>query len=291
MSRAAAWARTSSEARARACFLRACELDVTVRKPGNVSVASPGHRMHAGQFIASAEAAAAPLFEVGAAVGARIERAIAATQAAVGCNTNLGIVLLVAPLAAAAERPGALDSTPALHDALAAVLAALDIRDAQAAYRAIALAHPAGLGEVPQADVRTVPQIGLREAMALAAPRDLVARQYANGYADVFEAMQRDLAPGFLLAEARADDVQRVFLRWLSRHPDSHIVRKHGEAVAHSVMSAAQVWFAHPAPGGDPGFSAWDHALKADGINPGTSADLTVATLWLAGVLPAWHGS
>ena len=73
--------------------------------------------------------------------------------------------------------------------------------------------------------------------------------------------------------------------------PDSHIVRKHGEAVAHSVMSAAQVWFAHPAPASDPAFSAWDESLKADGINPGTSADLTVATLWLAGVLPAWHGS
>jgi triphosphoribosyl-dephospho-CoA synthase len=291
VSRTAARARTPTGARARACFLRACELDVTVRKPGNVSVVSPGHRMHAGQFIASAEAAATALFDAGIAVGQRIERAIAATQAAVGCNTNLGIVLLIAPLAAAAERPGALDSTPALHDALQVVLAELDRADAQAAYRAIALAQPAGLGEVPQADVRTVPQIGLREAMALAAPRDLIARQYANAYADVFEAMQRDLDCGFLLAEASAADVQRVFLGWLSRHPDSHIVRKHGDAVAHSVMSAAQVWFAHPAPGAAPGFAAWDHALKADGINPGTSADLTVATLWLAGVLPAWHGS
>ena len=283
MNRAAAWGRT--------CFLRACELDVTVRKPGNVSVASPGHRMHAGQFIASAEAAAAPLFEAGAPVGRRIERAIAATQAMVGCNTNLGIVLLIAPLAAASERPDALGSAAALHDALGAVLAALDVADAQAAYRAIAMAQPAGLGQVPQADVSTVPQIGLREAMALAAPRDLIARQYANGFAEVFEATQRDHASGFLLAEAAAADVQRLFLGWLGRHPDSHIVRKHGEAVAHSVMSAAQVWIAHLAPGGDPAFAEWDESLKADGVNPGTSADLTVATLWLAGVLPAWHGS
>ena len=283
MNRAASWART--------CFLRACELDVTVRKPGNVSVASPGHRMRAEQFIASAEAAAAPLFKAGTPVGERIERAVKATQAAVGCNTNLGIVLLIAPLAAAAERPGALEGPMPLRDALDAVLTALDRADAQAAYRAIAMAHPAGLGEVAAADVHTVPQIGLREAMALAAPRDTIARQYANGFADVFEAMRRDLASGFLLAEAGAADVQRVFLGWLGRHPDSHIVRKHGEAVAHSVMSAAQVWFAHLAPGSDPAFAKWDESLKADGVNPGTSADLTVATLWVAGVLSAWHGS
>jgi triphosphoribosyl-dephospho-CoA synthase len=154
------------------------------------------------------------------------------------------------------------------------------------------MAHPAGLGEAAHADVRSVPRIGLREAMALAASRDLIARQYANGFADVFDALRRDIASGFVLAQASAADVQRVFLGWLSRHPDSHIVRKHGEAVAHIVMSAAQGWSAHPAPGGDPAFAEWDQALKAGGLNPGTSADLTVATLWISGVLrPAWHGS
>lgn len=278
-------------ANARDCFLRACELDVTVRKPGNVSVASPGHRMRAEQFIASARAAAGALFESGAAVGRRIEHAVAATHGAVGCNTNLGIVLLIAPLAAAAERPGALGGAAQLHGALDAVLAALDPADARAAYRAIAVANPAGLGQAAHADVHTVPRIGLREAMALAAPRDLIARQYANGFADVFDALRSDVASGFVLARADAVDVQRVFLGWLSRHPDSHIVRKHGEAVAHIVMSAAQRWLAHPAPGSAPSFAEWDQSLKADGVNPGTSADLTVATLWLAGVLAAWHGS
>ena len=275
----------------RDCFLRACELDVTVRKPGNVSVASPGHRMSADQFIASAQAAAAPLFEAGAPVGERIERAVTATQAAVACNTNLGIVLLLAPLAAAAERPGALVSATALRGALDAVLAALDAADARAAYRAIALANPAGLGQAPQADVRSVPQLGLRDAMALAASRDLIARQYANGFADLLAALGRDVPSGFVLAQARDADVQRVYLGWLSRHPDSHIVRKHGEAVAHTVMSAAQAWGPEPDPDRAPAFAEWDESLKAAGINPGTSADLTVATLWTAGVLPTWHGS
>jgi triphosphoribosyl-dephospho-CoA synthase len=282
---------TDPTAHARDCFLRACELDVTVRKPGNVSVVSPGHRMHAEQFIASAQATAAVLFDAGAPVGARIERAVAATWTAVGCNTNLGIVLLIAPLAVAAERAGALDSMAALRSALDAVLSALDLADARAAYRAIATANPAGLGHAAEADVRSVPQIGLREAMALAAQRDLIARQYANGFADVFDALHGDVASGFVLARATAADVQRVYLGWLSRHPDSHIVRKHGVAVAHTVMTSAQAWAAHPAPDSAPAFAAWDESLKAAGINPGTSADLTVATLWIAGVLPAWHGS
>jgi triphosphoribosyl-dephospho-CoA synthase len=280
---------------ARACFLRACELDVVVRKPGNVSVASPGHRMHAEQFIASAAAAVAPLFEAGVPVGERIERAVAATWAAVGCNTNLGIVLLMAPLAAAVEHPGALGSAAALRRALDAVLARLDLADARAAYRAITMANPGGLGHAPHEDVRIVPQIGLRAAMALAAPRDLIARQYTNGFADVFDALRSDVESGFVPAQACETDVQRVYLGWLSRHLDSHIVRKHGEAVAHIVMSAAQVWFSHPAPGTAAAFAEWDESLKAGGINPGTSADLTVATLWMAGVLrpaaPAWHGS
>ncbi len=276
---------------ARDCFLRACELDVTVRKPGNVSVASPGHRMSAAQFLASAQAAAAALFEAAAPVGERIERAVAATHAAVACNTNLGIVLLIAPLAAAAERHGALASATALRESLDAVLAALDTTDAHAAYRAITQANPAGLGQAEQADVRGVPKIGLRDAMALAAPRDLIARQYANGFADLFDALRRDVPSGFVLAQARDTDVQRVYLGWLGRHPDSHIVRKHGAAVAHTVMTAAQAWAAQAMPGNAPAFAEWDECLKAAGINPGTSADLTVATLWTAGVLRTWHGS
>jgi triphosphoribosyl-dephospho-CoA synthetase len=125
-------------ARAKACFVRACELDVAVRKPGNVSRASSGHGMHAELFVASARASAGPLFEGGARVGERIEAAVVASWAVAGCNTNLGILLLCAPIALAVEqRPEA--STPAaLRAAIESVLSELDLADAQAAYRAIA---------------------------------------------------------------------------------------------------------------------------------------------------------
>jgi triphosphoribosyl-dephospho-CoA synthase len=260
--------------RARQAFVRACELDVAVRKPGNVSVVSPGHGMTAAQFIASARAAAAPLFATGTRVGQRIEAAVAASWTAAGCNTNLGIVLLCAPIAAAVERSPATGLRPALD----AVLAELDRDDAAAAFRAITLAQPGGLGDAPAEDVRRPPSVGLREAMALAAARDSIARQYVNGYADLF-----GLAPS---GPPTPEAVQRVFLALLARLPDSHIVRKHGEAVAQTVMSAAQGWQRQAEAGAAldvlPAFIAWDEALKSAGINPGTTADLTVAALLLA---------
>ena len=151
------------------------------------------------------------------------------------------------------------------------MLEALTIADAQAAFRAIAAANPGGLGEASAEDVRSAPTVGLRAAMALAASRDTIARQYACGYHDLFEA----------LGALRGASVQRVFLHWLARWPDSHIVRKHGEAVAHTVMQAAQAWLAIDDPASQPRWASWDIELKHAGINPGTSADLTVATLLL----------
>lgn len=285
--------------RVTASFLRACELDVAVRKPGNVSLDSPGHGMQAAMFTRSAQAAAGPLCRAGARVGARIEAAQAASWAAAGCNTNLGIVLLCAPIAAAAERlpPAAgLVEIARLEPAIESVLAGLDVDDAQAAFRAIAQARPGGLGSAPSQDVRAPATIGLREAMALAAGRDSIARQYRDGFAEVQALAGATLATGFHpglpgdpVAPHTTQAVQRVFLAALARIPDSHIVRKHGEGMAQIVMAAAQGWHARAEQGeclaADPGFAAWDTQLKNAGINPGTTADLTVAALMLAGVV------
>jgi triphosphoribosyl-dephospho-CoA synthase len=287
--------------RARAGFLQACWLDVAVRKPGNVSLASAGHRMQADMFLASAQAAVGPLFAPGARVGDRIEVAMAATWAAVGCNTNLGILLLCAPVAAALECEGACSSVASLRAAIARVLHSLDVADARAAYRAIAQANPGGLGDAPSQDVHDEPTVGLREAMGLAASRDRIAQQYVGGHADLFAIGLAAWPSGFVLGPYRAGEapdaatkaaVQRVFLGFLGAIPDSHIVRKHGEAVAHTVMTAAQAWRDHSSPDGEPSFAAWDESLKMRGINPGTSADLTVATLMIAKLLGSqWHGS
>lgn len=266
----------------RLAFLRACALDIAARKPGNVSQASPGHGMDAGLFLAAAAAAAGPISSAGAGVGERIEGAVAASWQATGCNTNLGIVLLCAPLLAAFERGG---EASGLQDALEDVLQALGPGDARAAYRAIALARPAGLGRVPEQDVHDPPTVGLREAMALAASRDRIAWQYAHTYQDVFAlglpAFRAARASG---CEARA--MQAAFLEFVAALPDSHIVRKHGDAMAQCVISEAAPWRARARAGAalddDAAFALWDEDLKARGLNPGTSADLCVAVALVA---------
>jgi triphosphoribosyl-dephospho-CoA synthase len=304
--------------RARAAFLRACRLDVETVKPGNVSVDSAGHGMTAAQFIASADAAASALFARGAPVGERILGAVRRTRDVAGCNTNLGIVLLVAPLAAALDlladhaATDAATTITAWRTATEKVLAGLDLDDARAAFRAIALANPGGLGDAPEQSVHEAPTVDLRTAMTLAAERDSIARQYANGFRDVFEtglqAVRHVWPPG--QSPLATSVTLNVFLTFLSRWPDSHIVRKHGLTVAQSVTGEARR--RHEAMRRDVfadelgSLGAWDSELKVRGINPGTSADLTVATLFVAGVVdgisavgssehPAhgsdWHGT
>jgi triphosphoribosyl-dephospho-CoA synthase len=281
-------------------FIAACRDELQAPKPGNVHVYAPGHRMTVAQFEESAVAAAGPLCAAGARVGARIRGAVEATIKAVGANTNLGIVLLCAPLAAAAD-PAL--SAPAsgkdrhgdLRDSVLHVLDGLDVADAADAFAAIVRASPAGLGRAEQHDVFAPPHVTLKQAMTAAADRDRVARQYATGFADVF-----DLGiPVYAAAGARWVDPKfatlAIYLSFLARFPDSHILRKHGAEAASEVSRTAQKFDALLHESNNPiglvdELLAWDRILKARGLNPGTTADLTVATLFcirLQSVLPS----
>jgi triphosphoribosyl-dephospho-CoA synthase len=73
-----------------------------------------------------------------------------------------------------------------------------------------------------------------------------------------------------------------VHLAYLSAVPDSHILRKHGAAVAEEIRTQAAALWERVDLAGKPvaDLLAFDAALKERGINPGTSADFTVATLF-----------
>jgi triphosphoribosyl-dephospho-CoA synthase len=271
-----------TQARAASALRWACEVDVRAFKPGNVSIRSPGHGMRAEDFLASAEAAAPALTESGTAVGERILGAIEATRRIVSCNTNLGIVLLCAPLARASE-----SRVGALSERVARVLDALSVRDAQLAYRAIRLAQPGGLGTVTQQDVRDSPSVTLLEAMRQAAERDTIARQYATGYGDIFMVGVPALQAARRTGHSSEHAALTVYLEFLSRFPDSLIVRKFGLEAASAVSAKAAELRGMLASAADlqsltPSLAAWDGELKRAGVNPGTSADLTVASLFAA---------
>nr|WP_245239720.1 triphosphoribosyl-dephospho-CoA synthase [Methylobacterium variabile] len=261
-----------------AAYLAACRAELAAIKPGNVHVHAAGHRMTVADFEASAVLSAPHIAAAGARVGARAEGAVAATRVGIGQNTNLGIVLLCAPLAAAAERPGP------LRPALAAVLAGLDTTDAAGIYAAIRLASPGGLGRAARHDVTAEgPPPPLLAAMAEAAERDRIARAYVTGFADLFETGLSALAAARARGLTEPWTTTAVHLAFLAGFPDSHIVRKFGAAAAEAVRAEAEAALGGLAlgEGARAVLLAHDAALKAAGLNPGTSADLTVATLFL----------
>ncbi len=167
-------------------------------------------------------------------VGERILRAIQATRAVVAFNTNLGIVLLCAPLAHAALVPAV---EPGLRERLRAVLAQLDIEDAELTYRAIRLAQPGGLGSSPRHDVSSAPSVTLLEAMQEARLRDRIAWQYATGFEDVFESGTGLVRAALARWGSTEWAAVAVYLAFLARYPDSHVARKHGDEVAREVVS------------------------------------------------------
>lgn len=252
----------------------ACIWEATARKPGNVHRYRDFADMTYLDFIMSA-AAIAPVMDRAPRqrVGQTILDAVKATRQVTSANTNLGIILLFAPLAAVPEGTG-------LKTGVGEVLANLNVEDARLAYQAIRLAQPGGLGKVEEQDVKEEPTLSLREVMALAAERDTIAHQYVCDYEDVFnhyEPFWRD----FLRSKELETQIILCHLNWLAHYPDSLIVRKRGIEEAKEVQRrAAQVLDAYPNTKCLDDFDAW---LRAEGNsrNPGTSADLTAACLFV----------
>ena len=268
-----------------AAVWRACIEELEAPKPGNVSFVSPGHGMTAADFVASARCTADVLGTPDLSLGERVLGSIRATRAVTGCNTNLGIVLLCAPLAHAA-----LDGNQerSLRAGVGRVLEAASVADTERVFEAIRLAEPAGLGESERHDVRTPAAAPLLEVMREAENRDRVARQYACGFEDIFDlglpalAESRRRWPG-------AQAVAALYLAFLARFKDSHIERKLGAVAAQRVRLEAQrlVENLDVSESSEMNFEdlmRFDRSLKSRRINPGTSADMTVATL-LAGNL------
>jgi triphosphoribosyl-dephospho-CoA synthase len=270
----------NSEAIAQA-FHDACLAELEALKPGNVHRFGDGHRMSVADFERSAAAAAPLIGQTGLSLGTRIRLAVEATADAVGQNTNLGIILLAAPLAQAAlERDGS-----DLKARVASILAGLSVEDAREVYEAIRLAGPGGLGKAPEHDVASKPRVTLLEAMRAAETRDRIAWNYTNGFVDIFSLGLKWLKQGQERFGHVPWAVTRVYLGFLAHIPDTLIERKFGGHVAAEVLEEAAPieagLAATDAPEQmTPPLLAFDRSLKERNLNPGTSADLTVATLF-----------
>jgi triphosphoribosyl-dephospho-CoA synthase len=258
----------------------ACIWEATARKPGNVHRFRDFTDVTYLDFLLSAAAIAPVLGQaVGRRVGETVLRCVQATRRLVASNTNLGIVLLLAPLAAIPEDAD-------LASGLERVLVGLDVEDARMVYEAIRLANPGGLGRAPEEDVSGMPTRGLPEVMALAAERDLVARQYANGYSEVREIGEPALRAGLVELGTLEGAILHAQVTLLARHPDTLIARKRGMAEAAEASRRAAEVLASGWPataGGRQALAELDAWLRQDGHqrNPGATADLLTAALFL----------
>lgn len=264
-------------------FRDACFAELDALKPGNVHRFSEDPRMSVADFEASARAAAPAIAMPMLSVGARIRLAVEATISVVGHNTNLGVVLLAAPLAAAALENTAGD----LKGRLARVLAGLNVDDAREAYAAIRQAKPGGLGEVLEHDVGTEPNVTLRDAMRAAEAHDRIAWNYTHDFADIFDLGVPRLEQAMERWQSLPFATSFVYLGFLATIPDTLIARKFGRARAVQVTEQAKRLEAQLTGSATPqdvvpDLMNFDRSLKSSGLNPGTSADLTVATLFAA---------
>lgn len=260
----------------------ACVWEAAAPKPGNVHPAASFADLKYDDFVTAAHVAApflAESAEVG--VGAAILNSVRSTRETCGSNVNLGICLLIAPLAA-------VPLGTRLVDGIGDVLARLTLDDARLVYEAIRIAHPGGLGRAAEQDVAEAPTCGLVEAMGLAEDRDRIAWNYTHRFDDVLAS-----GPMFLNelldrgVSGRDKLIVGLQLELLAQTPDSLIARKRGPALAEEATTRSRevLGAGWPATGEGHGeLSRFDAWLRSDGnrLNPGTTADIIAAVLFAA---------
>ena len=260
----------------------ACVLEASAEKPGNIT---PSHDFADTSYEDMLRSGIALGPELGRAcergVGETVLAAVRASREAAGANTNLGIALLLAPLARAALTDGP------LRERLGEVQSALTVDDARAAYAAIRLAGAAGLEKRVEHDVRDEPGVTLRKAMAVAAQRDTIAAEYVSDHAVTFELGLPVLAGALNDGLPAREAIVELALRLLAAVPDTLIARKRGPGAAESVSEGARDVLAAGGvrtPSGRTALAAFDASLRRDGhaLNPGTTADLLTEILFVA---------
>ena len=249
-------------------------------KPGNVSLYADGHDMTVRDFQKSAEVSVPLLCKQTSGLGQRVLDSVRATQLAVGCNTNLGMLLLFAPIIVAGETD--FNSVGELRLNLESTLRSSTQNDANQIFEAISLANPGGLGDVDSQDVNQKPTCSLMTAMQLAKERDSIALQYTNNFAEIFDIGLTSIKD----FEKRWNSVKwstvSCYLNFMSTMSDSHVERKYGREVADKIKikSGAIIKEFNKNPEKSIGLlQDFDKELKIKNYNPGTSADLTAASL------------
>ena len=234
--------------------------------------------------------------------------AVEKTIANVGSNTNLGIVLLLVPLAkvVAENRPALLTQNQVRE-----YLNSVDPVEGGKVFEAIKRAKPGGLGAAKEMDVHSsdASEVELMVAMELAKDRDAIALQYVTGYQRIFEVGVPLLLSGLKVFRNLPKAIVFTHVALMARDADSLIARKCGSEIADQSRflaakaftilfpeiekehNSAKLQQLNPGPISDSNKEQYwaavgelDFWLRSDGHrrNPGTTADLIAAILFVA---------
>ncbi|HLN45468.1 MAG TPA: triphosphoribosyl-dephospho-CoA synthase [Candidatus Sulfotelmatobacter sp.] len=294
------------------CLETAILFEVSANKPGNVNfvVGFEGTRVE--HFLASA-VAAAPSFEQAARRGIEImNEKLAINEVGIGhlikdCvadiaawqtggNTLLGTVMLFIPIAMAAGMTSignnVFDLTTLRRNIKLAV-ESTTAEDAVHVYEAIDIAKPSGLNGAPDLDVKAADSktrlikedVSLFEVFKIAASYDDICFEWINNYPITF-----DMAYPYLMDQLKTEALNtaiiHTFLKVLAERPDTFISRKIGKAKAQEVSKEAarvlELGGVRTTQGKE-SIIEFDKKLRDSGndYNPGTTADITAATLAL----------
>lgn len=222
-------------------------------------------------------------------LGGLIKAAVLETNNWIENNTNLGIIMLLTPLSAAA---GMSDNFRQLQDNLDKIMRSTTPMDAYNLYDAINIAEAGGMGEVDELDVTSEKtkmelidqEINMFQVLDLSSEWDMLAFELTHHMPVTFEVgypLFREIKNSYGINKATI----QTFLTILSEFPDTLISRKYGDDVATSVSSHARNILIDDKILNDDNYSLlmdFDEKLVLDGLNPGTTADLTASSIMAA---------
>ena len=281
-------------------------------KPGNVHRTADIEGTTFEQFIASSIAIGPTLLDVtelgfkagrgeikvsDIGLGRAIKRAIEDTMKwQTDGNTNLGIVMLLIPLAAAAGMTLAKEGSikvKKLRRNLSTVLKSTTPEDALNVYDAILIANPAGLKEVDKLDVRDEAskerikreRIPLYKIMELSSGWDNVSKEWVTDMQITFEFGYLHVKEIYNKTKNMNITTVQTFLEILSRYPDTFVRGVHGKGIAEEISKKAKDIVKKGGmltADGRKLVAKFDEELRKRRINPGTTADLTSSSLMVA---------
>lgn len=220
-------------------------------------------------------------------LGKFILQAVDETDRWIKNNTNLGIVMMIVPIAVSAAISESFDD---IRDNIKILMKNTSVEDACDLYDAINIADAGGMGDQDEYDVSNDNakqelkdnNQTMYDVLKISAPWDMLAREMTDDMPAVFE-IGYPTYHSLKEEKSKNDACILTFLTILSHVPDTLISRKYGEeeALKISLMTRDLLKLKDSSDFMDK-VSEFDEYLFKNNYNPGTTADLTAASIFVS---------